>query len=116
VDREVVLGIRPEDVHDARYGSDPDAVTMPGLVVDVQEVGSHTQVTLEVAAPAVRAPGTDTPASTGAGPDGEQARLTSRFARNAHVRAGQSVPISVDVSRACVFDPVTGRGLWYPER
>ncbi len=117
VDRDVVIGVRPERVHDARQGSDPSVVTMPATVVQVEEIGPDAVVTLEVAARAVSVPGArswetgaDEPAGSG------QARLRSRFGRNTSVRVGQSVPIAVDVSHAHVFDPVTGRALWHPER
>ena len=113
VDREVVIGIRPERVHDARAGSDPSTVTMPATVVQVEEIGPDAVVTLEVAARAVTAPGAR-PWETGAG-EGGRARLRSRFARNTTVRVGESVPIAVDVTQAHVFDPVTGRALWNPD-
>jgi multiple sugar transport system ATP-binding protein len=111
VDRDVVLGVRPEHVHDARTGSDPNVVTLPATVVLVEETGPDAVVTLEVAAAAVTVPGSRA-AETGA--EG-RARLRSRFARNTSVRVGDSVPIAVDVSRVHVFDPVTGLALHHPE-
>lgn len=108
--RAVVLGIRPADVHDARAGSDPSAVTLPATVVHVEETGADVVVTLEVAAGAADLPGA--PADE-TGPDG-RARLRSRFSRDAPVRPGESVPIAVDVTRAHVFDPLTGRALHHP--
>jgi multiple sugar transport system ATP-binding protein len=112
VDREVVIGIRPERVHDARRGSDPSTVTLPATVVQVEEVGPDAVVTLEVQAPAVTAPGTRS-WETGAAGSG-RARLRSRFRPNTSVRVGQTVPIAVDVTQAHIFDPVTGRALWHP--
>jgi len=111
VDRDVVLGVRPEHVSDARNGNDPSTVTMPATVVLVEETGPDAVVTLEVAAPAVSPPGA-LPRETGAG---GQARLRSRFARNTTVRPGQTVPIAVDAGRVYVFDPVTGRAIHHPE-
>jgi len=113
-DREVVIGIRPERVHDARRGSDPSVVTLPATVVRVEEVGPDAVVTLEVAAPAVTAPGTH-PEETGRAGSG-RAWLRSRFARGTTVRVGETVPIAVDVTAVHVFDPLTGRALWHPER
>jgi multiple sugar transport system ATP-binding protein len=57
-DRDLVIGVRPERVLDARDGSDPSAVTLLATVVRVEEIGPDAVVTLEVAAPAVTAPGT----------------------------------------------------------
>jgi multiple sugar transport system ATP-binding protein len=112
VNRDVVIGIRPERVHDARDGSDPNVITMPATVVRVEELGADAVVTFEVAAPAVTAPGTQ-PFEAGAGVG--RARLRSRFRPNTTVRVGETVPIAVDVTRAHVFDPVTGKALWHPE-
>jgi multiple sugar transport system ATP-binding protein len=111
VDRDVVLGVRPEHVHDARAGNDPSVVTMPATVVLVEETGPDAVVTLEVAAAAVTTPGS---LAWDTGAEG-RARLRSRFARNTSVRPGETVPIAVDVSRVHVFDPVTGRALHHPE-
>jgi multiple sugar transport system ATP-binding protein len=111
VDRDVILGVRPEHVSDARAGNDPSVVTMPATVVLVEETGPDAVVTLEVAAAAVSPPGSR-PSETGA--DG-RARLRSRFARNTSVRPGETVPIAVDAGQVYVFDPVTGRALYHPE-
>jgi multiple sugar transport system ATP-binding protein len=111
VDQDVVLGIRPEHVHDARTGSDPNMVTMPATVVLVEETGPDSVVTLEVAAPAVTTPGTR---DWETGGEGRRARLRSRFAPNTTVRPGETVPIAVDVRRVHVFDPATGQALHHP--
>jgi multiple sugar transport system ATP-binding protein len=111
VDQDVVLGVRPEHVSDARAGTDPNVVTLPATVVLVEETGPDAVVTFEIAAAAVTAPGSRA-SETGA--DG-RARLRSRFPRNTSVRPGETVPIAVDVSRVNVFDPVTGQALHHPE-
>jgi|tagenome__1003787_1003787.scaffolds.fasta_scaffold20948955_2 multiple sugar transport system ATP-binding protein len=111
VDRDVVLGVRPEHVRDAREGSDPSVVTLPATVVLVEETGPDAVVTLELAAPAVHPPGSR---AAETGPTG-QAWLRSRFSPNTSVRPGQTVPIAVDVSRAGVFDPTTGMALHHPD-
>jgi multiple sugar transport system ATP-binding protein len=110
VDQDVVLGVRPEHVRDARTGSDPNVVTMPATVVLVEETGPDAIVTLEVAAPAVSTPGSRH-WETGEG----RARLRSRFARNTSVRPGETVSISVDVRRVHVFDRTTGRAIHHPD-
>ena len=109
VDHDVVLGVRPEHVHDARGGNDPNVVTLPATVVLIEETGPDAVVTLEVAAPAVQVPGSR-PWETGEG----RARLRSRFARNTSVRLGETVPIAVDVRQVHVFDPITGRAIHHP--
>ncbi len=111
VNRDVILGVRPEHVHDAREGSDPSLVTIPATVVLVEETGPDAVVTLEVAAAAVTTPGSR---AWETGAEG-RARLRSRFPRNTSVRPGETVPIAVDVSRVHVFDPLTGQALHHPE-
>jgi multiple sugar transport system ATP-binding protein len=117
VDREVVIGVRPERVYDARQGNDPSVVTLPATVVQVEELGADAVVTLEVAARAVTAPGARAWETGAVGvSDSGQARLRSRFRPNTSVRVGEMVPIAVDVTQAHVFDPVSGRALWHPDR
>jgi multiple sugar transport system ATP-binding protein len=111
IGRDVVLGIRPEHVRDARAGSDPNLVTLPATVVVVEDLGAHVVVTLEIAAPAVTAPGAPTWES---GPHGN-ARLRSVFDHEPAVRPGDTVPIAIDIARAHVFDAGTGRAVHHPE-
>jgi multiple sugar transport system ATP-binding protein len=100
VDREVLLGVRPEDVHDATEGIDPNAVSLPAEVVEVEQTGPDTVVTYELVAP---------------GEDGGQAaRLHARRSRDSDVRRGDTVPIAIDVLRVHVFDAATGAALWHP--
>ena len=108
VGREVVLGLRAEDVHDAVRGYEPDFATVTGTVVGVEYTGSRNDITVEFDAPPVRAPGAGTAAGTGA-------RLRVRFPPRIEVRLGTSVPVAIDASRAHVFDSTTGLALWHPE-
>ena len=75
--REVVLGIRPEDVHDAAEHDDPGFARLTGAVVATELAGPDVWVTLEVDAPAVTAPGTDR-----ADARADRARLRARFPRH----------------------------------
>jgi multiple sugar transport system ATP-binding protein len=96
VGREVVLGLRPEDVHDAGAGHDPNTVTLNGMVVDVEYTGPHTVLSVAV---------------TGA-PSG--ATLHAFFPPRAVLSAGNAVQLAVDGTRAHVFDVESGRALWHP--
>jgi multiple sugar transport system ATP-binding protein len=111
VGQEVVLGLRPEDVYDATDGCDPELVAMPATVVAGEHTGRESLATLELAAPPVTAPGAD-PWDVRAG----RARLRARFSRRTSVRPGSSIPVAVDVARAHVFDPATGRALRHAVR
>jgi multiple sugar transport system ATP-binding protein len=110
VDRDVVLGVRPEDVHDAGHGADPDLVALPATVLSVEHTGPEKIVTVEVAAPPVTAPGAERaePGATGA-------RLRARFPPDSTVRPGTSVQVAVDAAAAHVFDAATGNALYHPD-
>jgi multiple sugar transport system ATP-binding protein len=103
VGREVVLGLRAEDVHDAAAGQDPDAVALDGVVSSVEYTGRQNTVAVVVAAP---------PDGPGGGSSG--CTLHSLFPLRAVVRPGDAVRVTVDAARAHVFDPATGRALWHP--
>jgi multiple sugar transport system ATP-binding protein len=104
VGQQVLLGLRAEQVRDATDGAQAHLATLPGVVTRVEYTGADTILTVAVAAPPVSAPGADTAAA-------ESATLRARFPAGSTARAGSAVQISVDVARAHVFDPITGRAL-----
>jgi multiple sugar transport system ATP-binding protein len=108
VDREVVLGLRAEDVHDAA-AADPAMGTLDGIVTATEYTGRQTVVTLAVGAPPVTAPG----AAYAVGASGA-ASLRTLFPPRSEVAAGAEVRVAVDAGRAHVFDADTGRALWHP--
>ncbi len=96
VGREVVLGLRPEDVHDADAGHDANTVTLNGVVAAVEYTGPHTVASV---------------ALTGASPD---ATLHAFFPPRQVLTVGDAVQVAVDGTRAHVFDVDSGRALWHP--
>ncbi|MGY1667956.1 ABC transporter ATP-binding protein [Geodermatophilus sp. SYSU D00696] len=108
VGREVVLGLRAEDVHDAQAGSDPDAVTLDGVVSHVEYTGRHHVVAVVVDA----APDDPDGGPPGGGSSG--GILHAFFPPRAVIRPGDAVRVTVDATRAHVFDPATGRALHHP--
>jgi multiple sugar transport system ATP-binding protein len=110
VGREVVLGLRAEDVHDAAAGHDQDAVALDAVVTNVEFSGRHDVVTAAVGAAPVTTPGVEMAAGSSAG-----ATLRSRFPARAGVRPGDLVRLAVEAARAHVFDVVTGSALWHPD-
>jgi len=107
VDREVVLGLRAEQV-DATGGAEPSAVTLDAIVTGVEFTGRQQVVTAAVGAPPVTAPGADTVAGTSAG-----ALLRSLSPPRSEVRRGDQLRLAVDATRAAVFDAATGRAIWH---
>jgi len=109
VGRDVVLGLRAEDVHDAAADPDPDAVALDAVVTDVEYSGRQNVVTVAVGAPPVTAPGIERTSVESSG-----ATLRSLFPPRAEIRAGNAVRVAVEAARAHVFDAVTGLALWHP--
>lgn len=111
VGREVVLGFRPEDVHRAAAGHDPETVSLRGVVTGVEYTGRNTLVSVAIDGPAVTAAGADAGAVT-AGSEGSN--LRALYPADARIVPGDGAQVAVEAARAHVFDAVTGRALWHP--
>jgi multiple sugar transport system ATP-binding protein len=110
VGRDVVLGLRADDVHPPQDGPGADSVTLDALVTHVEYTGQHNLVRVLVDAPQVVAPGVGRDAGGWAG-----ATLHSCFPPRDAVAVGSTVPVAVEGSRAHVFDAATGQALWHPD-
>jgi multiple sugar transport system ATP-binding protein len=106
VGRDVVLGLRAEDVSPATSDHDPDSVALDATVIHAEYTGARNVVTAAIAAPPVTAPGVERF-------EGTTVRVL--FPPRAVVRPGDAVQVAVDATRAHVFDAVTGRALWHPD-
>jgi multiple sugar transport system ATP-binding protein len=117
--RQVVLGIRPEDLEDAQLASDTPAEHMLRGKVDLTEaLGSEIMVHFSVDAPPALTEdvrelaedvGRDRPAHEGAT---GTATLVGRFGARSRVRVGETVEIAVDTRALHFFDPETGLGIY----
>ncbi len=119
IGREVVLGIRPEDLEDAEFaaGADPDELLE--VVVGLAEpLGAEVIAHFDINAPPVETRDTRELASdVDAG--GEPRTLlapgrttfTARLHPRTAVRAGRSVKLAVDVERLHLFDAASGATL-----
>jgi multiple sugar transport system ATP-binding protein len=105
---DLVLGLRPEHVHDAGDWQHPDVVTLPATVVRIEEARPAVVTVVEVSAPAVTAPGADRPEAGGA-------VLRCRFSRDRGLRPGDRMQVAVEAARAHVFDAGTGMALHHPK-
>ncbi len=95
---EVLLGLRAENVRDAARDLDPEVVAIRALVTAVEPTGRDALVTATAEDVLDRA-----------------AQLRSIFPARSGVAVGHVVELGVDVTRASVFDPATGRAIWHPE-
>jgi multiple sugar transport system ATP-binding protein len=93
VGREVMLGLRAEDVRDAGDEPDPDHVCLSGPVKAIDRTGRDAFLTVQFGSH----------------------RLVARFAGRSRARVGDVVTIAVDAARAHVFDRVSGHGLYHPD-
>jgi len=90
IGKSVIFGIRPEDVHDLPVGTAPEGLPVIEVKVDVSEpMGAETLLYL----------------STGASSFIARVRPTDRFT------ADQRVKVSLDLSKAHLFDGTTERAL-----
>src|ERR1700733_4032100 len=87
VDREVVLGIRPECIAEPTRHLENGAVTLEAMVEMTEPTGAETIVLLRLAGHEVLA----------------------RIAPDIRLRAGEAARFSVDTRKICLFDPATER-------
>lgn len=92
--RNVVLGLRAEDVHDPGTTGDPDHARLSGVVKSIDRNGRDAHLTVDI--------------------DG--LRLIARFPGGTTVRVGEVVTVGIDAAKAHVFDPATGLALHHPDR
>jgi multiple sugar transport system ATP-binding protein len=93
VDREVVLGIRPECITDAgRLASDgdPRVARLPALVEVVEPTGAETVVILRMG----------------------QSEVVGRIDPDLDPPIGRPLDVAVDMRKACLFDPASEALIW----
>jgi multiple sugar transport system ATP-binding protein len=118
--REVVLGIRPEDLEDPGHAGDSrDGRRLRGRVALREALGSELMIHLEVDAPAavtdeVRELAEDVGGEAPA-QDRPQTTVVGRFSARSQVRQGAAVEVAVDTANLHFFDPGTGLGIYADE-
>jgi multiple sugar transport system ATP-binding protein len=114
--REVILGIRPEDLEDASL-ADEGRPTLAGQVRLREALGAEIMVHFDTdARPAVtdemRELARDVGAEGKVEGRGGRAVLVGRFGARSRVREGEAVTASVDTRALHFFDPETGLGIY----
>ena len=108
--RDVVVGMRAEDVHPA--SARPDLPTLDARVELVEALGASLMAHLHVDADRVRATGV-----RGAGIEEEteeglaSPNLVASFPARLDLSIGQTIPVAVDTSSIHFFDEETGAAL-----
>jgi multiple sugar transport system ATP-binding protein len=125
VGREVILGLRPEDLEDATLAGAPAraGTTLEVAVGLAEPLGAEVVVHFEVDAPAVATRdtlelaadvdpgGREDAAAARQALAGGRAAFTARLSPRTTLRAGSAARLAVDVDRLHLFDPATGETL-----
>ena len=114
--RNVILGIRPEDVEDASLSSDVPASSTLAAVTDIREdMGAEVYVHLSLSVPPVRRPDVDEAiAEEGADPSVSAPlapAFVGRLSRETAAREGEPITLAVKTNRLYFFDPATGDAI-----
>jgi multiple sugar transport system ATP-binding protein len=113
--REIAVGIRPEDMEDARIADTPTAAVLRAAVDLTEALGSDILVHFGVDAAAVvtedieelaRDAGVESVAGDG------HLGLVARVSPRSQIREGDQVDIVVDTARLHVFDMGSGLSIW----
>jgi multiple sugar transport system ATP-binding protein len=92
VGRDVIVGIRPEDLYETTSaGGPPEIARLPARVVAVEPLGAETLLVVAV----------------GASDD----ELIARIGRDTTLRSGDRVDIALDTATIHLFDPVTTKAI-----
>jgi multiple sugar transport system ATP-binding protein len=118
VGREVIVGIRPEDMEDAEIAGEQDGFLLRSVADLVEAMGSDVLVHFPVEARPAATDDTRELADEGsmlALPDAVREGVTTlvgRFSPRTRVFEGQPVAVRVDTARLHFFDPATGSSIW----
>jgi multiple sugar transport system ATP-binding protein len=92
VGRDVIVGIRPEDLYETTSaGGPPEIARLPARVVAVEPLGAETLLVVAVSA--------------------SDDELIARIGRDTTLRSGDRVDIALDTAAIHLFDPVTTRAI-----
>jgi len=118
VGRDVIVGIRPEDLEDAALARDAPA-RLRGTTALTEALGSEVMVHFEIAArhavtEDVRELAEDVGDEQRVAQlaQGETATLVGRFSPRSRTRPGESAEVAVDTRSLHFFDPETGLGIY----
>ncbi|MDX3660718.1 sn-glycerol-3-phosphate ABC transporter ATP-binding protein UgpC [Streptomyces sp. ID05-26A] len=120
VGRDVVVGIRPEDMEDTALADAREGEILHSVADLVEAMGSDVLVHFPVDVPPVVTDDTrelakDAGTDDLPGVKGKGTVLVGRFSPRTRIYEGQPVAAWVDTSRLHFFDPATGSSIWKQE-
>jgi multiple sugar transport system ATP-binding protein len=118
--RDVILGIRPEDLEDARLTESNDGRRLRGDVELTEALGSELMVHFVInAKPALTEDVKELAQDAGGDltleqADAQQGRATivGRFGARSRLKQGDTADVTVDTRALHFFDPETGLGIY----
>jgi multiple sugar transport system ATP-binding protein len=124
VGRDIVLGIRPEDLEDATLSPDtPPDRRLRGTTELTEALGAEIMVHFTIEARAamtedVRELAQDVGDERAIGQlaEGDTAMMVGRFGPRSRVRGGETAEVAVDTRSLHFFDPETGLGIYDSEQ
>ncbi|HEX5403036.1 MAG TPA: sn-glycerol-3-phosphate ABC transporter ATP-binding protein UgpC [Pseudonocardiaceae bacterium] len=118
VGKDIVVGIRPEDMEDADIAGTEDGFVLKATADLVEAMGSDVLVHFPVQVRPARTAETEELADEGftvALPEASRNDVTTlvgRFSPRTRVFEGQAVTVRVDTARLHFFDPESGSSIW----
>jgi len=116
VDREVVIGVRPEDIEDAALTSAVDGRTLPAVAELVEPLGSDLMVYLSLDVPQPSAHEDFAELARDAGDVAvdiaDKTTVVARFSPRSTAAVGDSVKATVATDRMHFFEPHSGAAIW----
>jgi multiple sugar transport system ATP-binding protein len=112
--RGVVLGIRPENLHDAALVHQPDPQAIINLPVELrEELGSevHVHCSTDSSSGPALGPVEDAETAEDEAAPVRRPMLVARLDPRTDIREGQSAALHVDTTALHFFDPETGESL-----
>ncbi|PSK98045.1 carbohydrate ABC transporter ATP-binding protein (CUT1 family) [Murinocardiopsis flavida] len=116
--RDIGMGIRPEDLHDADLHPAPDGAVLDSTTDLVEALGSELLIHFGIdAAPMVTEDTRELARDAGtegldAAADRAHSTAIARFSPRSAAAEGRPVRVRVDTERLYFFDPETGAAIW----
>ena len=125
-DRQIIVGVRPEDAEDAALAGAGGGRTLSGVADIVEPLGSDVMVYLSLPARGIAAgpprpggamavadiPDPAAPVDRPPAARGDGATFVARFNPRSKVAVGDRVQTRIDVGRMHFFDPESGAAIW----